>query len=229
MTTMVEVFPSLPARSFAELKAKMEKVRGIVAAFQIDVSDGRFVPDASWPLNDSIEDRAQFERIVHGEERLPCAEDMQFEVHFMSHRPETMLADWIRAGAVRALIHVEADHDFAACREVAAGKMELGISLNMDTPLSRIDEYIEHISCVQLMGIATIGIQGQPFDPRVLGRIREVHMRYPDAIIEVDGAVNMTTAPQLIAAGARRLAPGSYVLNSEDPAAAVRALESIPV
>lgn len=226
---MIEVFPSLPALSFAELKTKIEKVRGVVAAFQIDVSDGKFVPSRSWPLNEDAEDQARFARIVAGEEPLPCADDMKFEVHFMSHHPEAMLEDWIKAGIVRALIHVESDHDFAACVALAKGKIELGISLNVGTPLSRIDEYLEHITCVQLMGIDPIGIQGQPFVPAVLDRIREVHQKYPGVTIEIDGAVNMETAPRIVAAGATRLAPGSFVLNAEDPKAAVHALESISV
>ncbi len=225
----IEVFPSLPAASFLELKTKIEKVRGAVAAFQIDVSDGLFVPSRSWPLNEDPEDHERFRRIVRGEETLPCADAMAFEVHFMSHHPERMLPDWIGAGIVRALIHIESEHDFDACRKAAEGRIELGVSLTIETPINRIDDYISHISCVQLMGISPIGIQGQPFDPRVLERIRQVRERYPDVIIEIDGAVNMNTAPSLVEAGARRLAPGSYVLNAEDPKAAVRLLESIPV
>lgn len=224
----IEVFPSLPAPTFAELKEKMEKVRGAVKAFQIDVADGEFVPSRSWPLNEDAEDRALFTRIVAGRENLPCKGEMAYEVHFMAHHPESMIPDWKKAGATRVLIHVEAEHDFEACVAAAAG-IEIGISLNIDTPLSAIDSYIGRISCIQLMGIATIGVQGQPFDPRVLDRIREVRQKYPDVIIEVDGAVNGETAPSLVLAGARRLAPGSFVLSSADPVAAVRALESLSV
>ena len=48
---------------------------------------------------------------------------------------------------------------------ITKGKIELGIALSIGTPIERIDDYIEHITAVQLMGIATIGSQGQPFDP----------------------------------------------------------------
>ncbi len=225
----IEIFPSLPAPTFAELKEKMEKVQGAVKGFQIDVADGAFVPSRSWPLNEDPADRAIFDRIVAGEEELPCKGAMAYEVHFMAHHPETMIPDWIAAGATRALIHVEAEHDFDACVAAAGREMELGISLEVATPLSAIERYAGRVSVIQLMGIAIIGVQGQPFDPRVLDRIREVREAYPDVIIEVDGAVNLDTAPSLVAAGATRLAPGSYVLSSADPVAAVRALESLPV
>jgi len=222
---MIEVIPSLPALSFAELKTKIGMVRGAVSVFQVDVCDGMFVTSRSWPMNPG--DRAGFERIVAGRERMPYAAELSFEADLMMHEPEALLPDLIRAGFVRALVHIEAKHDFSACLSSAGERLELGIALSIGTPLERIDAYIEHIAVVQLMGIAKIGVQGQPFDARVLDSIRAVKKRYPNVTIEVDGAVNLETAPQLIAAGATRLAPGSYVFRAEDPHAAVAALASI--
>lgn len=219
----VEIIPSLPAHTFDEFREKIGKVKGLVDTFQIDVCDGKFVPSVSWPMHP--EDREQFERIVQGSEMLPYKGEIEFEVHFMAHNPELLLNDWMNAGVKRALFHVEAEHDFTELKKVA-GSLELGISLLIGTPLSIIDEYVEDISVVQLMGIATIGVQGQPFDSRVLNSIREVKSRYPDLVIEVDGAVNADSAQSLIDAGATRLAPGSYVLNSADPKSAIHTLKT---
>lgn len=222
---MIEVVPSLPAQTFQELKTKIGIVRGLVSTFQIDIADGMFVPNRSWPMNPG--DKAQFQRMVKGDEALPYKDELEFEVHFMAHNPEKLLPDWMKLGVVRALFHVEARHDFSTLRSVAGDSVELGVSLNIGTPISRIDEYIEHIGVVQLMGIAKIGVQGQPFDERVLDSIREVKERYGDVIIEVDGSVNLKTAPQLVEAGARRLAPGSYVFNAEHPKEAIDALTAL--
>lgn len=222
---MIEVIPSLPALTFQELSAKIGKVRGLVKTFQIDVADGMFVPNRSWPMNPG--DKAHFARMVRGEESLPHEDEMDFEVHFMAHNPEKLLPDWVKLGVVRTLFHIEARHDFSTLRLVTGDSVELGVSLNIGTPVSRIDAYIEHISVIQLMGIAKIGVQGQPFDPRVLDMIREVKERYGGVIIEVDGSVNADTAPLLVEAGATRLAPGSYVLNADDPKAAVDALTAL--
>lgn len=219
---MIEVIPSLPALSFQELSTKIGKVAGLVRTFQIDIADGMFVPNRSWPMNPG--DKTQFARLVKGIERFPHKNEMDFEVHFMAHNPEKLLPDWVRLGVIRALFHIEARHDFSTLRSVAGTETELGVSLNIGTPVERIDAYIEHISVVQLMGIAKIGVQGQPFDERVLDMINEVKERYPNVIIEVDGSVNIDTAPALIEAGATRLAPGSYVLNADDPKSAIDAL-----
>lgn len=221
---MIEIIPSLPATSFEELETKIEKVRGLVKTFQIDVCDGVFVDAVSWPLH--AEDSARYQRIVRGEERLPFSEDFRFEADLMIHHPEQMLSDLIRAGFSRMLIHIEAEQDFPACIAIAKD-VELGIALSIGTDISLIEKYLPFITVVQFMGIAKIGSQGQPFDPRVLTMIRETKERYPNVIIEVDGAVNMDTAPQLIAAGATRLAPGSYVLSSENPKIAIETLQSL--
>jgi ribulose-phosphate 3-epimerase len=222
---MVEVIPSLPALSFAELKTKMGMVRGAVSTFQVDICDGMFVTNRSWPLNPG--DRAGFERIVRGEERMPFSEEIECEADLMMHEPEEIIPNLVRAGFIRALVHIEAKHDFAACLAAAKGRVELGIALSIGTPLSRIAEYLEHVNVVQFMGIAKIGVQGQPFDPRVLDSIRETREKYPDVTIEVDGAVSLATAPDLVRAGATRLAPGSYVFSAVDPKAAIAALSSI--
>lgn len=226
-TTMIEVVPSLPALTFQELKAKLGTVRGLVSTFQIDIADGLFVPSRSWPMNQN--DKAQFKRIVKGQETFPYHDEFEFEVHFMAHDPEKLLPDWMKIGISRALFHVEARHDFSTLRARAGDEVELGVSLKIGTPLSIIDQYIEHIGVIQLMGIAEIGIQGQPFDSRVLDSIREAKKRYPDVIIEVDGSVNRETAPSLVAAGATRLAPGSYVFNAHNPKEAINALTSLPL
>lgn len=221
---MIDVVPSLPASSFDELRDKIGRVAGLVDSFQIDICDGEFVDSVSWPMH--AEDRAQFEKITSGAERLPHADKMAFEVHFMTHEPERLLPEWLKAGVMRALFHIEARHDWAEIQEVGKD-IELGISLLIDTPLERIDAYAERISVVQLMGIAEIGVQGQPFDERVLERVREVKKRYPDVIIEIDGAVNRETAPLLAEAGAMRLAPGSYVLKNDNPKKAIEYLRSL--
>lgn len=222
---MIEIIPSLPATSFEELESKIEKVRGLVTGFQIDICDGKFVNAVSWPLH--TEDSPRYQRIVRGEERLPFSEDFVFEADLMIHHPEQMVPDLIRAGFSRGLIHIESEHDFLLCREAAQDTLELGIALSIGTDISLIEKYVPFITVVQFMGIAKIGSQGQPFDPRVLTMIRETRERYPNVIIEVDGAVNNLTAPELIGAGATRLAPGSYVLSSEDATEAIRTLQSL--
>jgi ribulose-phosphate 3-epimerase len=77
------------------------------------------------------------------------------------------------------------------------------------------------------MGIARIGSQGNPFDERVLERIRALKSLYPDLEVSIDGSVRAETLPSLIEAGATRFAVGSAILHAEDPEEAYRTLSSI--
>lgn len=222
---MVTIVPSLPAQTFQELETKVGKVRGLVDTFQIDIADGLFVTSRSWPMNPG--DAAHFSRLTRGEVSLPYRDDIAYEVHFMAHNPEKLLPDWIRLGIVRALFHIEARHDVATLSSLATkADIELGISLKVDTPVARIEPYLPHVSLVQLMGIASIGTQGQPFDERVLDTIRAVKERFPGVTIQVDGSVNADTAPRIIAAGADVLAPGSYIFSARSTEAAIETLRN---
>lgn len=219
----VEIIPSLPALSFLELSQKLERVRGLVSTFQIDVADGLFVTNRSWPMNRT--DRAQFERLLTKKERLPYADEFSFEVHFMAHHPEHLLTEWVKIGIVRALFHIESQHDFGALvRQAETSGIELGAAIKLGTPIERLDAYIAELSVVQVMGIDPIGVQGQPFDPRALDVIGALRERFPDVTIAVDGAVHAESAPLVVSAGATRLAPGSFVLNSDNPTEALASL-----
>jgi ribulose-phosphate 3-epimerase len=61
----------------------------------------------------------------------------------------------------------------------------------------------------------------------VLARIAELHMKYPDLEVSIDGSVNETTLPRLREAGARRFVAGSSILGADDPEAAFRSLERL--
>ena len=77
------------------------------------------------------------------------------------------------------------------------------------------------------MGIAEIGEQGHTFDERSIERVSELRDAYPNVPISVDGGVDKGNAGALVAAGASRLAVGSAIWNSGDPAAAFEALRAM--
>ena len=64
---------------------------------------------------------------------------------------------------------------------------------------------------VQVMGIAEIGYQGEPFAEAALGRIRELRQAFPDLVMSVDGGVSSDTIVRLVEAGAQRFVSGSAI------------------
>ena len=77
------------------------------------------------------------------------------------------------------------------------------------------------------MGIDHIGFQHQAFDEKVLSKIKEVKVKYPDLAISIDGGVSLKTAPKLIEAGADRLVIGSAIFNSDNPIDAIQQFKSL--
>ncbi len=107
------------------------------------------------------------------------------------------------------------------------GSVEIGPSLEIDTPLEAIDSFAHEISCLQLMGIAHIGTQGQPFDERVIARAREARAKFPKLALAVDGGVSLANARSLLDAGASRLVAGSAIFGAPDIADAIKRFQDL--
>ena len=229
----VEIIPAVMPTSFADLEAKTLRVAGVVQSVQIDVMDGRFVTSVDWPYTGKSAQK-DFDELVQGHKVLPFAGKLAYEVDLMVSEPERVVADWVAAGIGRVIVHVESSEYIAAARisvRVAAEKcgrrVEFGLALNTTTDNAALDPYFNHIDFVQFMGIERIGYQGQPFDERVLGKIRDLRGKYPNVIISVDGGVNFDTAPRLIEAGANRLVSGSVIFESDDVLASIEKLRIV--
>ena len=228
---MTEIIPALMPKHFEELEDKLSLVDGLASMVQLDVMDGDFVDNVSWPYvaGGKKKGHSEYERhfvdIVAEHEDFPLWETVDFEVDLMISSPENAWRDWVAAGAKRIIIHLESMKDDAALvnllKEMRAEvpikesflHVEIGVAINPSTPNETIYPLIEAelVDFVQFMGIERIGFQGEKFDERVLDKIRDVRTRFPDVTISVDGSVNADTAPELVAAGADRLAVGSAI------------------
>jgi ribulose-phosphate 3-epimerase len=228
---MIEIIPAIIPQDFEEVKEKMSLVNGSVHCVQIDICDGKFVKSKSWPyINDYDND---FKKITDEEEGFPFWESLNFEVDMMVMNPESVVEDWIRAGAHRIILHLESSTNIKDLILDLRNKfgwlgdsplmVEIGLAINTNTPLEKVFEYLDPntsgrslVDFIQFMGIREIGYQGQFFDERVIGRIRDLRNAYPDVIISVDGGVNLDNASEIVDAGVNRLVSGSAVFESGD-------------
>jgi ribulose-phosphate 3-epimerase len=215
---MSAIIPAIIPKSFEHLTQTLDDVRPFAHAVQVDIVDGIFVPFTSWPYvgSGNIQLLTQFR------------EEFEIEVDLMLTNPQTVIDVYAQAGAKRIVVHLESTHDIDAIfAHHEAHSYMLGISILNDTPLQKLTELLPHVDYVQLMGIAKIGSQGQPFDERVLERVSELHAQYPELLISIDGSVNAETLPRLRKAGARRFVSGSAILSAPNPYEAFRNLESL--
>jgi ribulose-phosphate 3-epimerase len=217
----ITVVPSLPAKSLGEIDSLCASLKGVATEIQIDIVDGQYVPLVSWPFTE--------ENPVEALSALSkYTADFSIEMDCMVRNPEQYLDLFVELGVKRVAIHVGSTQAYDV---IIAHAQEygytLGFALTNDTPLDVVLQYIDQIAYVQLMGIAEVGQQGQPFDVRTLQRARQLRLRFPELEIAVDGSVNAETMPQLYAAGVTRFAPGSAIAKTPDPAASYEQLLSL--
>jgi ribulose-phosphate 3-epimerase len=219
-----EIIPAILPKDFAEIEEKIGLIRGFAKTVQIDVCDGQFVPNATWPYRKEDD---TFKKILSEAEGLPGWQDLNFEIDMMVNKPEDHVDEWVSAGATRIIIHVEARGDVAAAVESLQGRAEIGLALNIETPLSALEPFKDKIQFVQCMGIDHIGFQGQGFDTKVIDKVKEVKAVFPALLVSVDGGVSLETAPLLIEAGVNRLVVGSAIFNSDNAIDALQQLKRL--
>ena len=210
---MVQVVPSVLS---ADLTRLGEQVRQAVAGgadrIQVDIMDGHFVPNLTFGPG-------------IGEAIRRVAPDLPIEAHLMVERPEQFVQAFVSAGADYILLQVESTYTlYRTVHAVVEAGRCAGLVLNPATPVETLRELVPYISLVNVMTVEP-GFGGQRFISRSPDKIRRVRDLAPDLPIEVDGGIDVQTAPLVVEAGASLLVAGSSVF--EHPggiAAGIRAL-----
>lgn len=223
---MSVIVPAILPYSLQELEETLDRLAVIegVETVQFDIIDGVYAQPADWPYNEGM--RAFAERARAGQ-LLPHVGRLKFEVDLMVHAPEETIGAWIASGVSRITVHAESAHnlgqllqDFNTTYGHDKGFMpnllSIGLALGLGSDLSLIEPYLDRVDYVQFMGISRIGLQGQPFDERVLERVKMFKQKHPDMLVQVDGAVTERTEPLLLEAGADRLVVGHDLLQAKD-------------
>jgi len=219
MHTSSAIIPAIIPQSLAHLGGLLARIP-FAPAVQMDVIDGVFAPQVSWPYGTG--------EAAGAPENIRALITQEVEVDLMVTAPEVHLDHWLAAGATRLVVHLESTErmaDIVTHRRVH-GYM-LGIASDDDTSVEDLFPYLEEGVFVQCMGIDAVGAQGEPFEPRVLENIRALRTRYPDLEISVDGSVNEETISALRDAGANRFVAGSAIFAADNPEAVYRKLLSL--
>jgi ribulose-phosphate 3-epimerase len=228
---MRSIVPAILPTSRLDLDAKLLKLRGLTDEVQIDIVDGRFVTPASWPYVPGSSPLAESDSLAE-------LGSFKFEVDLMVEGPSDDIKRWVRAGATRITVHAETAlnlgkvvDDFQTSyghdKDFVPDLLSFGLAINLATDAAILEPYLDRCDYVQFMGIAQIGKQGEPFDRRIIPKIQDFHKKYPAMPIQIDGAVSLQTAPDLLAAGASRLVVGSALWRAENVEAEFARLEEV--
>ena len=181
----------------------------------IDIMDGVFVPNISFgfPVLEAI--RKSSTKIL--------------DVHLMIANPDQYLESFKKSGADYLTVHYEAcTHLHRTIAKIKELGMKAGVALNPHTPVSVLEEIIPMLDLVLLMSVNP-GFGGQSFIPATINKVKKlkalIASTQSNAIIEVDGGVNLLTGKQLADAGANALVAGNFVFNSANPAQTIADLK----
>lgn len=223
----MHIVPAILPKDFSEIVTKLPLVKGVADAVQIDIADGKFAPNKTWPYTG---DRGEFDKLREEKEGFPFWEDFDFEFDLMVAKPQELIADFVRVGANRIIVHLESIEPDALSDLIKEWKhsVALGLALKPSTPLERLETFLHEVEFVQCMGNDKIAFQGVALDEAaVLPKISLLRARHPALTICVDIGVNFETAPRLITAGANRLVAGSAIFGSANPVESVRRFEAL--
>jgi ribulose-phosphate 3-epimerase len=210
---VIQVVPSILSADLTRLGEQVREAQEAGAdRIQVDVMDGHFVPNLTFGP-DTV---AAVKRAAPG---LPV------EAHLMVERPEQFVAAFATAGADYILVQVESTYSlYRTIQSISEAGCRPGLVLNPATPVDTLSEVWRFVSMVNVMTVEP-GFGGQHFIPSSPDKIRRVCELAPGLEVEVDGGIDVRSAPEVVAAGATLLVAGSSVFGyPEGVAAGIKAL-----
>ncbi len=203
---MIKIEPSILSADFTKLgEAVVDAKNAGVEGVQIDVMDGRFVPNITFGQG-----------VVSAIREIT---DLFLDVHLMIVEPEKYIEDFVKAGADQIIVHQETcPHLHRTLQSIREHGIKSGVTLNPATPPVMIQDVLELSDFVQVMGVNP-GFGGQKFIHSQLEKIRTLKSmldeRGLDVPVGIDGGVDTATAPLIVEAGATVLIAGSSVYNDK--------------
>ena len=203
----IQISPSILSADFSQLGNEIKRLEeGGADLIHVDVMDGHFVPNLTIgpPVIKKL--------------KKNCS--IKFDVHLMISPVHKYIEAYSDAGADIITIHPEATDDLSASiSKIKSLKKKVGVSLNPETKVSVIKDYLSEIDLVLIMSVNP-GFGGQKFMPEVLDKIRELKSiqkdKKIDFDIEIDGGINFENSKTAIEAGANILVSGTTIFKSNN-------------
>lgn len=214
----MQVAPSILSADFLNLRRDIEMINESQATMiHVDVMDGIFVPNISigFPVIEAVAKIA----------RKPL------DVHLMIEDPSKYIGRVRDCGATIMNVHQEACvHLDRVIFDIKNAGMKAAVTLNPSTPVVMLEDIITEVDMVLLMSVNP-GFGGQKFISYSLKKIRQLRdliaVSGSNALIEVDGGINLSTAKEVAEAGADIAVSGKCVFDAPDPKECIAQLSQL--
>lgn len=215
---MIKFSPSVLTADFVHLNDAIKELDNAgTDLWHLDVMDGIFVPNISFgmPVVASIRK----------------ATSTPLDVHLMIDRPHRYIEHFAKAGADIIGFHIEAGSPVAkTLKQIRSLGKKSCLTIKPKTPAKDVFPYLELCDMILVMSVEP-GFGGQKFMPEALDKIRiikqEIDKRNLNCDIEVDGGINLETAPLCVEAGANVLVTGNVLFSAENMAERLAELRRI--
>ena len=203
----IQISPSILSADFSNLEKDIKKLETAGAdMIHVDVMDGHFVPN--------ITIGPPVIKALRSKTLLP------FDVHLMIDTVHKYIKDVANAGADIITIHPEATPNLQeSIDEIKSFKKKVGVSLNPDTKIDIIGDYLDKVDLILIMSVYP-GFGGQKFIPDVLEKIKSLKdlkdKKKLNFDIEVDGGINFSNFRSVINAGANVLVSGTTIFKENN-------------
>ena len=203
----IQISPSILSADFSNLEKDIKKLETAGAdMIHVDVMDGHFVPNITIgpPVIKALRSKTS----------LP------FDVHLMIDPVHKYIKDFANAGADIITIHPEATPNLQeSIDEIKSFKKKVGISLNPDTKIDIVEDYLDKVDLILIMSVYP-GFGGQKFISDVLEKIKRLKnlkdKKKLNFDIEVDGGINFSNFKSVIEAGANVLVSGTTIFKENN-------------
>lgn len=212
------VSPSLLSADFAHLASDIEMINHSEAdMLHLDIMDGVFVPNISFgfPVIESFKNMC----------------NKPLDVHLMIVEPDKFIENFAKEGAEYINVHYEAcTHLHRTIQKIKATGAKAAVTLNPHTPVCLLEDIVSDVDMVLLMSVNP-GYGGQKFIENTLSKTRQlrelIERKNANALIEIDGGVNLDTGRKLMECGADILVAGNFVFKSQNPIETIKSLKAL--
>ncbi len=231
---MADITPAILEKDFNEIKNKLTFLRGRTKCVQIDICDGVFIPNQTWPFASGGFNDADLIKIINEKEGLPFWQEFDFELDLMVADAVENFDIYMKLGPKRMIFHLSAQKNLEEFEHFLEGldmyirdNVEIGLAFKPSDDLSVISKLSHKIDFLHCMGSDRIGFQGEAFSEKALENIKFLKKNLPGVVISVDIGINLENAQIILNAGTDRLTVGSGIWKNPDPIGALETFQNL--